>query len=177
VIIISAGRQINTLTQSWCTPTKYVDAINKFFNNNIDLDPCSNLDSIIEAKVKYILPTDGLSQNWNYHNIYINPPYGRDVERKTTIKDWLKKIYNTYYEYNSDILALIPVATNTSHWKKYVFGKAMGICFLYDTRLKFRINGNEDNKGSPMACCMVYWGKDFERFKDVFEEFGWVVRV
>jgi len=177
VIPITAGRQINTLTQSWCTPQKYVKLINKFFNNNIDLDPCSNEDSIIEAKVKYILPTDGLNESWNYHNIYINPPYGRDAERKTTIKNWLKKIFNCSFSFYSEILALIPVATNTSHWKKYVFGKAIGICFLYDTRLKFRINGNEDNKGSPMACCMVYWGKDFERFKDVFEEFGWVIRV
>jgi len=177
VILITAGRQINTLTQSWCTPQKYANAINKFFNNNIDLDPCSNKDSIIEAKVKYILPIDGLNSDWNYNNIFVNPPYGRDAERKTTIKDWLKKIYDTYKEYNSEILALIPVATNTSHWKKYVFGKATGICFLSDTRLKFRINGNEDNKGSPMAYCMVYWGEDWERFRGVFDEFGYVVRV
>ena len=177
MILISAGRQINTQSQSWCTPTKYVNVINKFFNNNIDLDPCSNLDSIIEAKVKYILPVDGLNESWNYHNIYVNPPYGRDTERKTTIKDWLKKIYETYYEYNNEILALIPVATNTSHWKKYIFSKATSICFLADTRLKFRMNGSEDNKGIQVACCMVYWGSDFERFRDMFEEFGYVVRV
>jgi hypothetical protein len=69
------------------------------------------------------------------------------------------------------------VATNTSHWKEYIFGKAVAICFLADTRLKFRINGSEDNKGCPVACCMVYWGNDYERFKDIFSKYGYVVKV
>ena len=174
---MTAGKQINTLSQEWCTPTKYVEAINEFFNNKIKLDPCSNPYSIVNAEVKYELPTDGLKQDWNYSTIYVNPPYGRDKERKTTIKNWLQKIYDTYCKYNNEILALIPVATNTSHWKEYIFDKATAICFLYDTRLKFRINGSENNKGSPMACCMVYWGKNYERFKMVFSKFGYVIKL
>jgi len=174
---MTAGRQVNTLSQSWCTPQKYVEAINTLFNYNIDLDPCSNDDSIIDAKVKWALPTDGLKQNWDYHNIYVNPPYGRDAERHTTIKNWIHKIYDTQSKYNNNILALIPVATNTSHWKEYIFGKANSICFLNDTRLKFRIDGSEENKGCPMACCMVYWGNDYEKFSEVFNGFGTVVNI
>ena len=67
---------------------------------------------------------------------------------------------------------LVPVATNTSHWKEYVWNKATAICFLYDTRLKFRINGNENNKGCPMACCFIYYGQDKDRFTEVFSECG-----
>lgn len=77
----------------------------------------------------------------------------------------------------SEILALIPVATNTSHWKEYIFGKATGICFLADTRLKFRINGNENNKGCPVACCMIYYGNDFNKFINVFNYFGYVIKL
>lgn len=69
------------------------------------------------------------------------------------------------------------MATNTSHWKEYIFGKAMAVCFLADTRLKFRINGNEENKGCPVACCMVYWGKDFDKFKNIFKDYGAVVKL
>jgi len=174
---LTAGRQVNTLSQSWCTPIKYVEAISSFFDNKIDLDPCSNKDSIIDAKVKYILPIDGLKQDWDYQNIYVNPPYGRDAERHTTIKHWIQKINETRIKYNNEIIGLIPVATNTSHWKQYIFGKATSICFLYDTRLKFRIDGNEENKGSPMACCMVYWGNDYEKFNEVFNEFGYIVKI
>ena len=66
-------------------------------------------------------------------------------------------------------------STNTGHWKNYVFGKATGVCFLYDTRLKFLVNGQDGGKGAPMSCAMIYWGKDFERFLTVFSKFGAVI--
>lgn len=174
---MTAGRTQNTLSTSWCTPMKYVQSINQFYNNNIELDPCSNDDSIVNAKVKYIYPiNDGLKDSWDYKNIFVNPPCGRDKDHKTSIKDWLKRCYESSLN-ESEVLALIPVATNTSHWKEYIFNKATGICFLSDTRLKFRIDGNENNKGCPVACCMVYWGNYFERFKDIFGTYGAVISL
>lgn len=175
---MTAGRTVNSQSHHWCTPKKYVDAIYQFFDGEVELDPCSNEYSIVNAKVEYKLPyDDGLNKDWNFNKIYINPPYGRDKERKTSIKDWLIKCEETHLKYQSEILSLIPVATNTSHWKECIFGKAKSVCFLYDTRLKFRINGNEENKGSPMACCMVYWGNDYVKFKEMFSTYGYVVEL
>jgi hypothetical protein len=79
--------------------------------------------------------------------------------------------------YGAEVLALVPVATNTGHWKKYIYGKATAICFLYDTRLRFLENGKDGGKGAPMSCAMVYWGRDFKRFSDVFLPFGAVVSL
>ena len=119
---MSAGRNINSLSQDWCTPPKYVEVVNEMFDNSIDLDPCSNEFSIVNATTKFELPNqDGLFEEWNYKTIYVNPPYGRDKNRKTTIKDWFKKCFKAYNEYNSEVLTLVPVATNTSHWKHYDF--------------------------------------------------------
>jgi hypothetical protein len=175
---MSAGRKVNTLSQHWCTPKKYVDAVREMFNNVIELDPCSNNFSIVNANIEYILPKDnGLLREWNFKTIYVNPPYGADRVRGTTIKDWLKKCAEAHKKYNSEVLALVPVATNTAHWKYYIFGEAASICFLYDTRLKFIINGDDDNKGAPMACCMVYWGKRLEKFQSVFLKFGAVINI
>jgi hypothetical protein len=175
---MSAGRSVNTKSSSWCTPKKYVDAINKFFNGEISLDPCSNEYSIVNANVEYMLPyNDGLYESWDFKNIFVNPPYGKDKERKTTIKDWLLKCVDANDKYGSDVIALVPVATNTSHWKECVFGKATSICFLYDTRLKFLIDGKEGGKGAPMACCIIYWGNRYNEFNDVFNEFGAVVDI
>lgn len=174
---MSAGRSVNTLSQSWCTPIKYVNAVRKFFDGQIDLDPCSNIHSIVHANTEFILPTDGLKEEWCYQNIYVNPPYGADRERGTTIKNWLVKCCQTHERFGSEIIALIPVASNTSHWKQCVFGKASAICFLYDTRLRFLIDGTEEHKGAPMACCMVYWGKQIQKFDNVFMEFGAVVDI
>lgn len=175
---MSAGRTVNTLSQSWGTPAKYVAAVKEVFGGNIDLDPCSNEFSIVHARTEYRLPEhDGLKESWNFSTIYVNPPYGMDRERGTTIKNWLANCAHAHEQYGSEVIALVPIAANTSHWKKYVFTKARAICFLYDTRLRFLENGRDSGKGAPMACAMVYWGEDYERFFDVFINHGAVVNI
>jgi len=156
----------------------FVRADSGFFNGELALDPCSNEYSIVEAETEFMLPErDGLRQDWNYPTIYMNPPYGADRERGTTIKNWLAKCALTHNKYGSEILALVPVATNTGHWKQSVFGQARAICFLYDTRLKFLENGLDVGKGAPMSCAMIYWGVNYQRFYDIFIEFGAVVDI
>lgn len=173
---MTAGRTLNTLSQEWGTPQKYVTAVQDFFGGQIDLDPCSNEYSIVNAKIEYRLPQhDGLRESWDLPSIYVNPPYGIDKERGTSIKNWLCRCAAANKDYKSEVLALVPVATNTGHWKHYVFGKATGVCFLYDTRLKFLVNGQNGGKGAPMSCAMIYWGKDFDRFFAVFRKFGAVI--
>ncbi|MDR2448008.1 MAG: phage N-6-adenine-methyltransferase [Treponema sp.] len=154
---MSAGRKVNSLSQHWRTPRKYVNAVKKMFDDTIELYPCSNKFSIVNARVEYTLPeNDGLLREWSFRTIYANPPYGADRIRGTTIKNWLRKRAESHKKRNLEILALIPVATNTAHWKHYILGEATATCFLYDTRLKFIIDGDDENKGAPTACCMAY---------------------
>ncbi|MEH0007570.1 MAG: DNA N-6-adenine-methyltransferase [Flavobacteriales bacterium] len=175
---MSAGRTVNSQSQSWGTPIKYVKAIEQFFGGAVALDPCSNEYSIVHAETKFMLPrNDGLKADWNYPTIYMNPPYGADRERGTTIKNWLAKCALTHQKYGSEILALVPVATNTGHWKQSVFGQAAAICFLYDTRLKFLENGMDVGKGAPMSCAVIYWGQNCDKFYDVFIRYGAVVNI
>ncbi len=175
---MSAGRTVNSKSQSWGTPPKYVNVIRRFFEGSIALDPCSNEYSIVHAETNFMLPeNDGLKEDWNYPTIYMNPPYGADRERGTTIKNWLAKCALTHQNFDSEILALVPVATNTGHWKQSVFGQAKAICFLYDTRLKFLENGSGAGKGAPMACAMIYWGHHYDKFYDTFIEYGAVIDI
>lgn len=175
---MSAGRSIHAQNQSWGTPLKYVQAIQKFFGGSVSLDPCSNDCSIVQATTEWMLPhKDGLALEWRYPTVYVNPPYGADRLRGTSIKNWLAKCALTHHKYASEILALVPVATNTGHWKQSVFGKARGVCFLYDTRLKFLENGLNAGKGAPMSCAMIYWGKDYPKFYRTFIEYGAVVEL
>lgn len=162
---MTAGRTLNTLSQEWGTPSKYVAAVKECFEGKIHLDPCSNEYSIVRAEVEYKLPKhDGLSETWDFPTIYVNPPYGIDKEKGTSIKRWLARCAAAHREHGSEVLALIPVATNTGHWKKHIFGCATAICFLYDTRLKFLINGEDGGKGAPMSCAMVYGGQKNRSF-------------
>lgn len=175
---MTAGRNIVSISQSWCTPPKYVSAVRKVFGGRIALDPCSNRHAVVHAEVEYRLPQqDGLHSSWDFPTVYVNPPYGADRERGTTIKDWLRKCAIAHEEHDSEVLALVPVATNTKHWKDYIFGVADAVCFLYDTRLRFLVEGKDEGKGAPMSCAMVYWGEHVPRFEEVFLPHGAVVEL
>jgi hypothetical protein len=175
---MTAGRKIVSQSQDWGTPPKYVKAVREFFGGLIALDPCSNVYSIVKAETEYMLPAkDGLRESWNFPTVYVNPPYGIDKERGTSIKNWLRRCEEANRLYSAEVIALVPVATNTGHWKRYVYGKATAICFLYDTRLRFLVDGQDGGKGAPMSCALIYWGKHYEKFFHVFTCFGAVVSI
>jgi hypothetical protein len=171
---MTAGRKNLSNNQHWCTPHHYVIAIRDFLGH-IALDPCSNEKSIVGAAREYRLPVDGLRESWDFKTIYVNPPYGADRDRGTTIKHWLARCAEANAKYGSEVVALVPVATNTSHWKDFVWGVARSVAFLYDTRLKFLVDGSNADKGAPMSCALVYWGDNGDGFDDAFSRFGAVV--
>ena len=115
-----------------------MEAVKRLWGGRIALDPCSNEWSIVNADTEFRLPEkDGLGEKWDFKTIYVNPPYGTDREHGTTIKHWLYKCAHAFKVHDAEVLALVPVATNTSHWKEYVWGRASAVCFLYNTRLRF----------------------------------------
>lgn len=175
---MTAGRTVNALSKDWCTPPKYVNAVREAFGGTIHLDPCSNPWSIVEAKEAWSLPQqDGLRKAWTAPTIYVNPPYGADRERGTRISDWLRKCADAWTDAGSEVIALVPVAANTRHWKESIWAQAATICFLYDTRLRFLEFGKDCGKGAPMACAAVYWGPHKDRFAEAFRKFGAVVNL
>ena len=118
---MTAGRKSISSNKDWCTPVVYVEAIKRFWGGRIGLDPCSNRYSVVGAEKEFILPEkDGLVEPWNSKTIYVNPPYGNDVLRKTKIKDWLRKCADAGRHGKSEVIALVPVATNTAHWKEQI---------------------------------------------------------
>lgn len=172
---MTAGRTVIGNSRDWCTPPKYVTAVREVLGE-IHLDPCSNEWSIVGARHEWKLPgTDGLKPCWDFPTIYVNPPYGSDPSRGTRIIDWLSKCSDAHENFGSEVLALVPIAANTKHWKQYVWPTAASICFLYDTRLRFLVEGRDDGKGAPMACAMIYWGAHKSRFSKVFRHHGAVV--
>ena len=173
---MTAGRRNAGTSKDWCTPPEYVAAIRVFFDGTIDLDPCSNAGSIVGARRALALPDqDGLKTPWTARRIFVNPPYGSDPMRGTSIRDWLAKCLEAHRTHAAEVLALVPVATNTRHWKESVWSQATGVAFLYDTRLRFFVAGVRDTKGAPMACAMVYWGSRFDAFASVFRKFGAII--
>lgn len=66
-------------TNIWLTPLTLIKALGEF-----DLDPCG-FEGHETATVKFLLPTDGLVQDW-YGKVWLNPPYDN-------AEKWLDKLY------------------------------------------------------------------------------------
>lgn len=173
---MTAGRNASAGSLHWGTPRKYVEAVRTFLGG-IGLDPCSNPHSAVGADAEFLLPgRDGLREPWDARTVYVNPPYGSDRERGTTIRDWLRRCAEAARA-GSEVVALVPVAPNTRHWKLHVWPEASSVCFLADTRVKFLEDGREGVRGAPMACAMVYWGPRAAAFSDAFSAHGAVVHL
>jgi hypothetical protein len=63
----------------WYTPERYVEAA-RLAMGSIDLDPasCAEAQAVIKAGAFYTRQDDGLKREW-HGNIWINPPFSRDL--------------------------------------------------------------------------------------------------
>lgn len=167
-----AGHIQTSKNVHWNTPAKVVDAVRATFGGTISLDPCSNSGSIVGAEVSYTLPTDGLKESWAYPYIYVNPSYGRDKTRGTSIYNWVAKCRDAHSEHGSNVISVIPAAVDTAHWQNIIFPTSSAVLF-FKGRLKF-IGGKA---AAPMACAAVFWSSSIRLtdFEKAFQGLGTVV--
>lgn len=103
-------------------PVMYKDAI-QFTSDNecytpksvvrffgaFDYDPATTTEKAKEFKIPNYdtIETDGLSKDWSYRRIWINPPF--------TLKyDFLKKAVEANKKYGNDIYILLPIGFMTT---------------------------------------------------------------
>ena len=123
----------------WSTPQSFFTKLSRMFGP-FDLDPCSNGEN--NKTIKFFTKEDnGLTQDWSGHNVFMNPPYGREI------KDWLHKAYVEGNKPNTKVVCLIPARTDTKYWHDYVM-KAQIVLFVRG-RLKF--GGSKNSAPFPSA--------------------------
>jgi phage N-6-adenine-methyltransferase len=110
-------------TDLWSTPQALFDELDRVYQ--FTLDPCSTKEN---HKVYnfYTEKEDGLSKNWDGENVFMNPPYGREIGK------WIKKASESK---NGIVVCLLPARTDTKWFHDYIYGKAE-IRFIKG-RLKF----------------------------------------
>jgi hypothetical protein len=148
----------------WYTPPKYVEMAKKVLGE-IDLDPASNAvaQKWIKAGKHFTIDDNGLIQPW-FGRVWCNPPYGRQVNR------WLEKALASYESGEVDAAILLLNRTG-AFWYKQLKKKVTAICEV-DTRIAF-LDANENKQSSPRYYNdFLYFGKDVEQFKQVFEAIG-----
>ena len=131
-------------TGEWATPQEFFDKLNWRFGP-FDLDPCANIHNTKCANF-YTEAEDGLSKDWSGHTVFVNPPYGRGIDK------WIQKAYNTAKDGVSKVVMLIPARTDTRYWHNYVM-KANEVYFLKG-RLKFGGSANS----APFPSAVVVFG-------------------
>ena len=149
-------------TPEWYTPPEIIQSVIEVMGH-IDLDPCSPQTPTIPAGNHYTKEDDGLSQPW-HGNVYMNPPYGREISR------WVDYLVEEYCAWNIEqAIALVPARTDTK-WFNFLSGFPW--CAVRG-RLKF--SGSKNSAPFPSAIFYLGWKKEefyeeFSKWGRVFEE-------
>jgi site-specific DNA-methyltransferase (adenine-specific) len=132
-------------TGEWATPQDFFDKLNWRFGP-FDLDPCASPNNT-KCVNFYTETEDGLSKSWEGHTVFVNPPYGRGIDK------WIKKGYEEARKENTRVTMLIPSRTDTKYWHNYVM-KADEVYFVRG-RLKF---GDSENSAPFPSAVVVFDG-------------------
>ena len=157
------SKKDNKKSDRWYTPLHIVDLVVRVLGK-IDLDPCADDRKHITAAQHYTFNDDGLTKPW-YGRVYINPPYSCPGV-------WMKKLQADFESGKvKEAIALVPAATDTS-WLSPVL-KTQPVCF-WKGRIKFLGEDYQPKRAARQSHVLVYWGENWQRFKGVFEEYGFV---
>ena len=146
----------------WNTPQEIVNDVLTFFENNLELDPCSNSkeNPNISAKILYTENEDGLSKQWIAESVFMNHPYSES-------KLWVPYAVSQYECGNAkELILLLKLDVSTRWWSsvsKYPWVEVK-------KRLKFGVSSS----AAPFQSAVVYLGSRLERFIEIFGKYGTV---
>ena len=132
-------------TDQWSTPQEFFDKLDWRFGP-FDLDPCANPHNTKCANF-FTEAEDGLSKDWEGFTTFVNPPYGRGIDK------WIKKCFDESRKEGTRVVMLIPARTDTKYWHQYIM-RADEVYFLKG-RLKF---GECDNSAPFPSAIVVFDG-------------------
>jgi hypothetical protein len=155
----------------WNTPQNFLEYVYRFFPSGLDIDPCSNDASLVKASVAMKGPPgrDGLMEAWS-GNVYVNPPYGRNIGH------WIEKICREAKRcaqpeayLGCEVVALVPSRTDT-RWFHRAMNGCRSVC-LIKGRLTFVGAPNP----APFPSAVFYWGSRPTAFAKVFAHLGPII--
>jgi phage N-6-adenine-methyltransferase len=144
-------------TGNWATPQAFFDRLNKQFGG-FTLDPCADSTNA-KCHTFFTASDNGLDQDWTGHNVFVNPPYGRGIDK------WIQKGFKEAQGKNTKVVMLIPARTDTKYWHEYVM-KAKEI-YLVKGRLKF----GASNNAAPFPSAVVVFDGSHDYVRELRPKF------
>lgn len=159
----------NSGNNEWYTPEMYITAVRDVMGT-IDVDPasCDEANKTVGAVMYYTLENDGLVQKWT-GNVFMNPPYGREV-----IGKFCRKFREEYLSGRMiQGIALVNNATETE-WFSDLASASSAVVF---PRGRVRFYGVSGERGAPLqGQAFLYAGYQTEKFIRIFSRFGFAAR-
>ena len=144
---------------NWETDREFFKLLNKKFKFTLD---CCATSKNKKCKRYYSKRDNALIKNWK-GRVYMNPPYGKDINL------WIRKAYLEVKKGNADVVVCaIPVRTDSQWFYKY--SRLAQVVFLAG-RLRFGINGNFGGM-SPFGSMLLIFRKDWKG-KGTFKSWNW----
>jgi len=181
-------------SEHWCSSDEILNPVRRF--DEIAFDPFSNANSRVGARQEIMLPQDSLLMDWPAEGlIYTNPPYGDQLPRcAQKIGDEARR--------GREIMTLVPARVDTNWWQNllapmYWCAWTGRVHFLETEEAlltrhaervtKAKASGQRAPKlprykritdtlvmgdPAPFAVALCYSGHRWQRFVDMFSEYG-----
>ena len=170
----SQKRKRKLLSNEWFTPPKYIEAAQKVMGR-IDCDPasCEKANSVVKATKYFSIKDDGLKQAW-LGNVWLNPPYQREIMRKFANK-LLQEIELGHVK---SAILMVHSRCSSNPWFQQVASVSPCFCLPAKRILcwspyapdGFTPKGNK--LGTPSGSILFYFGDKVKRFQTVFGKLG-----
>ncbi len=155
------GSKESLSSDEWYTPPHIFELVLQMLGK-IDLDPCADDGKQIPATLHYTAMDDGLIREWE-GRVFMNPPYSKPSV-------WMNKLQAEIESGRvTEAIALVPAATDTKWLSPFL--KSQPVCF-WTGRIKFLDTNYKPRLSARQAHCLLYWGKNWQRFKEIFNSHG-----
>lgn len=138
----------SSVDTTWETPQEFFNTLNEEFN--FTLDPCC-LPETAKCNKFYTPKENGLIQDWSGETVFVNPPYGKEINK------WAEKCHKEAKK-GTVIVMLVPVRTSTRWFHNWIYGHAE--IRLLKGKLKFLLNKQIKGNAPFASMVVVFNGKN-----------------
>jgi hypothetical protein len=167
---MSRKAYIEAARDDWNTPSWILREIEAHIQGPIDLDPCSNSGSYVNALTEWHREDLPLGRSWQqFRTIFCNPPWG------DALYPWSEKVAQEGVMSGPTIYYLVPARSETQWFRHKVLQADLVVFF---PRMSFWRDGV---LLAPTPGCVLAWWQgsmpDEKRtsFIERFRQYGWIV--
>jgi hypothetical protein len=161
-----------TDSNEYYTPAEYVEAVRAVLGT-IDLDPasCEEANRTVKAADYFTAEDNGLKRAW-VGKVFLNPPYGRDIETGGGNQGvWSARLIEQYRVGLIEEAILLVSANTDCKW----FDPLWDFPMVFTRRIDFDAPEGQQRTGPNHGSVLVYFGNNPDTFNREMRKFGRIV--